>query len=79
MSGETKKLLSLVNHLEDEKLKDAKKTYEEFKRLRESLGKPVAVGLSRPKEIEENLSSREFWLLIRELKAKKRGSRSKRR
>jgi len=55
---------------EYEKYKDVIKLYREFKRLREVLGKPVETKIN-PKRIKKDLGSKEFLVLIEEIKGKK--------
>jgi hypothetical protein len=53
-----------------EKYKDAIRIYKEFKKLRETLGKPVEIRIN-PKKIRENLTSKEFLVLLEEIRGKK--------
>jgi SMC interacting uncharacterized protein involved in chromosome segregation len=65
---ETKILERLRSEIED--LEDAIKLYNEFKRLRKILGKPVQTTIN-PEEIRKDLSSKEFLALIKELKERR--------
>jgi hypothetical protein len=53
-----------------EKYQDVIKKYQEFKRLREIMGKPVETTIN-PEKAKKNLTSKEFLALIEEVKRKK--------
>jgi hypothetical protein len=53
-----------------EKYQNAIRIYQEFKRLREIMGKPVETTIN-PEKAKKDLTSREFLALIEEVKRKK--------
>ncbi|MGQ9642123.1 MAG: hypothetical protein ACUVUF_08435 [Candidatus Bathycorpusculaceae bacterium] len=65
--GNKEKIISIEEY---EKYKEATKRYQEFKRLREVLGKPVETTIN-PEKVKENLTSKEFLALVEEVRRKK--------
>jgi hypothetical protein len=53
-----------------EKYQDVIKKYQEFKKLREIMGKPVETTIT-PEIVKKNLTSKEFLALIEEIKREK--------
>jgi len=50
--------------------KEAKKAYEEFKKLRASIGKPVQPTID-PEQIRKDLVGADFFTLLEEIKRRK--------
>lgn len=55
---------------EYEKYKEAIRRYQEFKKLRDILGKPIETTIN-PEKVRKDLTSKDFLLLVKKMKRKK--------